>query len=137
MRRNFKPFVLPPELDHKEGIERYVQQCTPVYDNEKNTYFDIRGPANSHMSSVMLLEREFEVHCLRRLATEDDNDTWHPAKAPWNMRAEVNQPGFSLQNNMDEVSFNFNGGSVVEKPSQWLPWYSELHASRDLNRHVF
>ena len=84
------------------------------------------------MSTEIYLLREYEVQLEKKLI---NGDHWMPATAPWNLAAEINSCGFALQNNMKRICFDFNSTSVEERPSEWLPWYTDMY--RDvLRRYV-
>ena len=106
----------------KDGYEQILLTHAPTKDDENVTTFVVKHPHNSHMSTVVLLERTYLLSY-----TEPDNHG-HQQRTEFHGNIYINQPGFSLQNMMSEITMNFETCAIHDKPSAWLPWYSRLYA---------
>jgi len=123
--RRQKKFVDARDRLRTDGLETVFETYEPNHDNESNTQFTIKAPANSHLSTEIVLERTFTVDLVAHLPPHDSQV---PASAQHlKLEAEINSPGFALMNNCEQVSFNFNSTTVKSRPSDWLPWYSEMY----------
>ncbi len=141
----YKPFdqsKLP-----RDNYERIYATHSPVEENLGYAKFDIRSPAQSHMSTVAYLERtlEFRLELRQRyvlpkvwrpMAFDDEADgDLLLATTPRGPVMMINSPGFALQNCMKRSTMIFQDCTVTDKPSEWLPMYSHLY-QKSLRSHI-
>ena len=124
--REFKEHVDVPALVHSEY--EVLRQHTDAQKGETATHvtFEVSAPANSHLSTVVYLEREFDViHEYRELALTEHYiyGTVRQNEAG----LYINSPGFALQNVCKKAVMNFNSASVTEEPYLFVPYYSQLY----------
>ena len=93
-------------------------------DDTKKSEFVIRHPHKSHMSTVVMLERSYRLEKINPLSGQPE--TVDRGGLP--DYAEINQPGFALQNIMESFQINYGGTTLIDNPSKWLPWYSRLYS---------
>ena len=110
---------VPVQLEdlEKDGYEQIQLIHKPIIDDAVQTTFVVKHPHNSHMSTMVLLERTYRISY-----TEPDQ------RAQIFGAVFVDQPGFALQNIMREITMRFSTCTVTDRPSAWLPWYSRLYA---------
>ena len=112
-----------------EAIVNSADDGTPI-----DAHFEVRSPANSHLSTTMFLETTVEVQLEQKHPDWADHQ-WHaisrhmiepPLGGPF-FGIEINSPGFAIQNCVKKLTFEFNSASVENKPSEHLPFYSNLY----------
>ena len=130
----YKPFdqsKLP-----RDNYERIYATHSPVEENLGYVKFDIRSPAQSHMSTVAYLERtlEFQLEC------DPPGAAHHIPVGPLfeiggrkvfdtltnKLNVRINSPGFALQNVMQRFTTSFSETTVTDEPVKWLPHYTHF-----------
>ena len=127
-------FQDPVDLPHTDGLETVFETYEPTHDDIKNTHITIKSPANSHLSTELIMERTFTVDILQNVVGSKSHHV--PGAAFYNFFPELNSPGFSLMNNCKRAAFIFESATVHSRPSDWLPCYSECyrHSLRNVVR---
>ena len=113
----------PPSVIH--------QTYEPDIDTLDHVSFDVKmAGVTGHMSSKIILEREFDVQVQLPDKLEEEFALNTPERV---YRPYLDQdskfavmPGFVLQDNAEKVFLNFNGGSLV-LGTEWLSNYARLY----------
>ena len=113
----------PPSVIH--------QTYEPDIDTLDHVSFDVKmAGVTGHMSSKIILEREFDVQVQLPNKLEEEFALNTPGRV---YRPYIDQdskfavmPGFVLQDNAENVFLNFNGGSLV-LDTKWLSNYARLY----------
>ena len=114
--------AVDPDVFPSDNYER-VYLAHPDVSADKHNYdkFEVRTPHNSHMSTVMYIERtmefEFEYY---------NNSNFFPLDVS-DKTVALDSCGFSLQNNMRTMTMDYEFSTVVEKPSEWVPIYTHMY----------
>ena len=106
-----------------DGFERIYQTAAVEVDTARRTAFVVKHPQSSHMSSVVMLERTYNVSHFNQIAVAVDAD----GNQPPNIGVYINQPAFALQNIMEKITTRFCSAVLEDEPHKWLPWYSRLY----------
>ena len=119
--KGFDPRSLPTD-----AYERIYLSHDPKVDSLGRTEFDLRAPHNSHMATTAYLERTYDF-IVEKYNT--DLQHWLPddTEAANQKNLEFASPGFSLQNNIKNLTMDFGYTTVTEHPHEWVPFYTHLY----------
>ena len=125
--------AVDPALLPKDNYERvHLEFERDATEELHSDTFDVKLPANSHLSTVMYLERTIDFQIQHYNGTPINVDLDLPTAGAGSFpssrrRITIDSPGFSLQNNMERMEQNFQFCSVIERPHEWVPTYTHMY----------
>ena len=133
--------AVDPALLPKDNYERvHLEFERDATEELHSDTFDVKLPANSHLSTVMYLERTIDFQIQHYNGTPINVNLDLPTSGAGSFpssrrRITIDSPGFSLQNNMERMEQNFQFCSVIERPHEWVPVYTHMYP-KSLDRLV-